>query len=91
MYILLSGVKDPDYASPEFLFTDIDVAMTFLDVAEATRINESVTRNKQNARRAYDAVSGLLGKLTLNADDRQRVETKLVVLKARLEAVGQQF
>ena len=81
----------PEYASVEFLLTDIDVAMTFLDVAETSGIEETVTRNHQNARRAYDTVLSFLSKLTLHAGHRQQVETQLAVLKARLEAVGQRF
>lgn len=82
---------DEKYTSPVFLLTDIDVALTFMDVAETTDIEDTVTRNHQNARKAYDTVLDFLSKLTLTPTDRQQVETKLAILKARLQAVGQQL
>jgi hypothetical protein len=34
----------------EFLFTELDLAMTFLDVAQTTGIQETVALNHSNAR-----------------------------------------
>ena len=81
----------PDYRSPEFLLTDIGVAMTFMDVAETTNIEETVIRNHANARKAHDTVLDFLAKWALTPSDRQAVESRLAVLKARLEAAGQRF
>jgi hypothetical protein len=47
----------------EFLLVDLDVGMTFLDVAEASRIEETKHRNRNNARKAYDTVLHLLEQL----------------------------
>ena len=77
--------------SAEFLLTDLDVAWTFMDVAETSGIEETVVRNHQNARKAYDTVLDFLSKLTLTASDRNAVEEKLAVLKTRLENAGQLF
>src|SRR5690242_20113811 len=87
-----SPSEDPlKRTSAEFLLTDIEVAMTFLDVAETTHIAETVQRNHDNAGVTYDTVFGFLSTLTLTAEDRLVVENRLGVLKARLVAVGQQF
>jgi hypothetical protein len=51
--------SDTNYDSVELLLTDLDVAMTFLDVAETSKIPETVTRNHTNARVAYDSGSRL--------------------------------
>ena len=80
-----------EYTSPEFLLTDIDVGLTFMDLSETTSIPETVTSNHQNARKAYETVLHFLSKLNLTPSDRQTVENKLAVLKARLEAAGQRL
>jgi len=74
-----------------FLLTDLDLAMTFMDIAEASHIEETTRRNRTNARTAYDTVLRLLEKLTPNADQSQAIDAKLASLKTRLQAVGQQF
>jgi hypothetical protein len=75
----------------EFVLVDLDVGMTFMDVAEASRGAETTRRNHNNARNAYDAVLRLSAKLKPSPSQRQAIDTKLAVLKARLQAVGQQF
>jgi hypothetical protein len=75
----------------EFLLVDLDVAMTFMDVADVSRIEETTHRNHNNARKAYDAVLHLMENLKPNLAERQAIGAKVAILKARLEAVGQQF
>lgn len=72
----------------KFLLTDLDMALTFMDVAAVSRNGETVERNYKNARVAYDAVLRLLPKFTPNAEQLEMINGKLSVLKARLEAVG---
>jgi hypothetical protein len=74
-----------------FLLADIDVGMTFMDVAESSHIQETVRRNHDNARKAYDTVLRLLGNLTPALTQGKLIDAKMAVLKARLEAFGQQF
>jgi hypothetical protein len=83
--------SDLNHSGISFLLTDLDLAMTFMDVADASRIEETTRRNHTNARTAYDTVLRLLEKLTPNADERQALDAKLASLKTRLQAVGQQF
>jgi hypothetical protein len=75
----------------DFLLTDVDLAMTFMDVAAASHDQETVHRNHNNARKAYDTVLHLLGKMTLTAGKREEINAKLAVLKTRLQVMGQQF
>ena len=79
------------------VLTDLDAALTFLDVAEVTLREDGVTRtqammwrNRENARTAYDTVLRLLAKLPPTAADRERptIDAKLALLKARLQAAG---
>ncbi len=73
------------------MLLDLDVGMTFMDVAEASCVDETTRRNHNNARKAYDAVLRLLDNLTPSLSERQAIDAKLAILKARLQAVGQQF
>ena len=83
--------SDLNQSGVSFLLTDLDLAMTFMDVADASRTEETTRRNHTNARTAYDTVLHLLEKLSPNADQRQAIDAKLASLKKRLHAVGQQF
>jgi hypothetical protein len=69
----------------EFVLTDLDVALTFMDVADVSRIAETKARNHRNAREAYTNVLRLLHNLYPAA----AIEEKLALLKMRLIAAGQ--
>jgi YD repeat-containing protein len=60
-------------------------------MSPTSQIQATIDRNRRNARTAYDAVRRLLERLTLDANERQAIEEKLIILKSRLQAVGQQF
>jgi hypothetical protein len=47
---------DVNQSGVEFVLIDLDVGMTFMDVADASRVADTMSRNHNNARRAYDAV-----------------------------------
>jgi hypothetical protein len=74
-----------------FLFIDLDVANTFMDVAEGSQSEQTANRNHSNARKAYDAVIHLLPKLRPDEQERQDLDRKLSLLKSRLQAIGQRF
>ncbi len=75
----------------DFLFIDLDVANTLLDIAEGTRNEETARRNQNNARKAYDTLLRLLPKLRPNKQERQELDRKLSLLRDRLQTVGEQF
>ena len=83
--------SDLNQSGVSFLLTDLDLAITFMDVADASHIEETKRRNHMNARTAYDTVLRLLEMLKPNADQQQVIDAKLASLKTRLQAVGQQF
>ncbi len=70
----------------EFLLVDLDTGLTFLDVADATSSDETRTRNRQNARIAYDAVLRLLARLAPTTEERSVLDAKIAALKNRLDA-----
>jgi hypothetical protein len=75
----------------EFVLIDLDLEMTFLNVADSSTIAETVQRNRHNARRAYDAVLHWLPKLVLTTSEGQAIEKKLSILRLRMEAAGERF
>ena len=75
----------------EFVLRDLDVALTFMDVADVSRIQETVIRNHKNARIAYDGALRVLLNLTPDAPQQQAIDAKLALLKNRLLAVGHEF
>ena len=75
----------------KFVLTDLDLALTFLDLAEVSHSEATVRRNHNSARIAHDAVERLLQKLTPDAGQRQVIDAKLAALKTRLRAVGHQI
>src|SRR5262245_25817084 len=72
----------------EFLLTDLDIALTFMDVAETTEFRGTAERNHQNARNAYDTVVAKLREVTPNTHQQALLDEKLTTLRARLKAVG---
>lgn len=75
-----------------FLKTDLDVALTFTQIASEARGNvEKKNRNQANARHAFDTVSDLLSRASLNAADDRAIHDKLGRLKLELQALGEVF
>jgi hypothetical protein len=74
-----------------FLLTDLDLTMTFLNVAEASESEATTRRNHVNAVTAYDSVLRLMEKAMPDADHQQELDGKLELLKKRLQASGHKF
>jgi hypothetical protein len=74
-----------------FVITDLDAALTFLDVADASRIVETKHRNHRNARKAYDAVIRFLQNISPDEVQRAEIDLKLATLESRLRALGEKF
>lgn len=75
----------------DFIFLDCDLAMTFLNVADTSKIPETVKRNRQKARKAYDTVRHFLPSLLLTTDETEAIEKRLLALRTRMEAAGEEF
>jgi hypothetical protein len=72
----------------QFLFADLTVAHTFLDVAEVTQSEQSRKRNRMNARTAYEMVLHFLPRVSPSDEEYSALEDKLRKLKERLVALG---
>ena len=75
--------------SVELLIADLELGLTFLDVADTSINEQTIRRNSRNGRNVYDTALRLLPRLTLNKEERQTIEDKLATLKKRLAAVGE--
>jgi hypothetical protein len=72
-----------------FIHTELALADTFVEFSESSEGAKSL-RNKANARKAFDEVVYLMGKIKLS---REGAETKerLVILKRQLQRLGEVF
>lgn len=70
----------------DLLLTDLDTAMTFLSVAEATPIEERARRNRENAEKVYDRVVATLQAVTLDDEQQAVFDGKLTALRSKLRA-----
>lgn len=75
-----------------FLITDLDLAMTLTHIADdAAHDSDKRSRNKANARRAYDSVLRISDHALLAPADRKIVDEKLAELRSVLERLGKVF
>jgi hypothetical protein len=76
-------------ARVEFLRVEIDIAMTYLDLAETCPIEASVQRNRKNALKAYATVLYFLDIVSIDPDARCDIDRRLTLLRLRLQAGDQ--
>jgi hypothetical protein len=75
----------------QFLFTDLDVAMTLLRSAFSIEPAEPRKRNLERAHEAYRTVVRLLPRVVPSAEERMELERKLNDLRSRLKEAGYSF
>ena len=78
------SVHEANKVGGEFCLTDLDAAMTMLDRAETTRDDSARVRNLHNAHEAFDVVSRLVERLTLEPGQEQAIRERLEILAQRL-------
>jgi hypothetical protein len=85
----VSDTSDPlvqfHHAGVQFLITELELGLTFMDVATATSSEDTVRRNYAHALQAYQTVIDTKPRLALTAADAAHVDEKLAELKLRLE------
>jgi hypothetical protein len=77
------------HARIEFLFAELTLSSTFLDLASVSRVPATIVRNHKNALKAYRTVLRYLRLIDFEPADRQAVTDHLSELKDRLRSVGQ--
>ena len=86
---MIKELKSVDQGIIDFLLVDLDIALTFMDVARTTEFRDTAERNHGNAKAAYNTVLAKLPEVRPTRAQRVQLEQKLAVLRGRLEAVGQ--
>jgi hypothetical protein len=68
----------------EFLLTDIELANTFLDIAESTNQTAVRQRNIANTRKAHDSVAHFAFRVSLTDPELLAINERLHALRMRL-------
>lgn len=81
-----------DRTAFSFLLSDVELALTLTRIAQdADTDSDKRARNQHNARRAYDTVTGLTGRVALTGEEQQELASKLGRLKSELHLLGENF
>jgi hypothetical protein len=86
--LLASGAK-LNRTSAEFLKTDLQTLLIFSKSALSADSAEKKTRNCQAARKGYDTILRLIGKVRLTEDDADYFSQNLQRLKSELQTLGE--
>ncbi|HEY1678661.1 MAG TPA: hypothetical protein VGG04_13185 [Candidatus Sulfotelmatobacter sp.] len=76
-------------AAADFLRIDSELALTFSGIALAASELAMKTRTTIFARKAYDTIARLQGRVELTGTERDRLEVNLAKLRADLQGLGQ--
>jgi hypothetical protein len=83
--------EDLNSTSIDLLLTDARLALTFLSTAETTESRETAERNIRNARKAYEFVQKCRLRYLFTESEAAELNSTLVQVKRRLEALGESF
>jgi hypothetical protein len=75
----------------QFLNTDLDTAMTLVQMAARSKDDEKRQRTQSKARTAYDTVKKFAEKLNLLEPERSDIFRKLDEVKQALQDLGEKF
>ena len=81
--------KELDKLKVDFIRTDLDVALSFAEIARQTDEREKAIRNQQNARKGYDAGFQFMSTAKITDFDREVIGVKLRRLKSALLDLGE--
>lgn len=73
----------------QFVFTELDTAATFCEVAKSSSDPEKIKRNVANARTAYDTALKFAGSTPIDALLKIEFDAKLERAKSLLTALGE--
>jgi hypothetical protein len=88
---LLVSLGELNRTSAEFLKTDVETALTFSSIALQSEDLSKKQRNRRNARKGYDTIVRLAGRIRLTSDDEEFLTEKLTRLKSELQRLGEVF
>ena len=70
----------------DFLLTDLEMALTFLNLRDITRSEEIKRRNHENAQNAYNQIVHTLQAVTLSDEQQELFDKKLSLIRQRLNS-----
>jgi hypothetical protein len=88
---LLASQSRFNKVSTDFLKIDLETALTFTQLALQTPDREKKERNRQAARKAYNAIMHLIGRVSLSGVEADHFEKNLRRLKSELIELGESF
>lgn len=71
------------------ILSDLDLALTFLEVARVSTDPATRRRNRENARKVYETVLHFRPRLVTTGEEKRGIEQKLGMLKNALEHAGE--
>ena len=80
--------SEADQLTAEFLITDAQIALTFLDLAETTRHAKKSSRLIGEARRAYETILSFVRRSRFTPDQAQVLNKALEIIESRLRAAN---
>jgi hypothetical protein len=84
--------EDLNRNSYQLLRVDIDAALTFARIAAAAEAgSEKRTRNKSNARNAYDSIQHLRKNVPMTEQQERELEVRVAELRGALKILGDSF
>lgn len=81
-------LRDSNDAGLSFLLTDVEMALTLLDLAESTADANGRSRRIREATEAHDTIVHLLPRLKPDAAQSQQLSERMSLLRKRLVEVG---
>lgn len=84
----LQVVEQSRRVAVQFLIAELNLALTFLDVAGTTERDETRKRNEQNAQTAYFTALRILTRVEPSDEEQPTVQRKLAEVKDSLHSLG---
>lgn len=78
-------------ASVNLLLTDVDIALTYINIADTSKTESRAKQAVRDARRAYDVICEKRPRFYFSEQEAHELERKLVKLKDGLKRHGEPF
>ena len=82
---------DPTLAEVDFLRSELQTGLTLTKIALDASRGDRTSRNRVNARKAYDAVVRFTPKVSLSESETNEIKSKLDQLRTQLQLLGEEI
>jgi len=89
--VVAAKIIDPTLAEVDFLRCELRTGLTLTKIALDARHHDKTSRNRANARKAYDAVLRFIPKVNLSDSESAEFTSKLQQLKSELALLGEEI